>query len=225
MNPRRRATQAAGSPPNESAHPRASDPATPAHDALGGLELDSRRVCCASGRSRDVNRREHRRAEQADGEREWEKVLAGEVHAAAVFGSGWSAECWCHQSFVPARETSVKSDEEFSRDARHRSVGRYRAAPLILRPTATTDLPGEGLKTNEREPHMTSVTVLGGAGFQGSQAARLLHARSGVTEVVIGDLNLQAAEQAAKMIGPKCRGLAIDATDGDAIANTLTVIE
>jgi saccharopine dehydrogenase-like NADP-dependent oxidoreductase len=72
---------------------------------------------------------------------------------------------------------------------------------------------------------MTSVTVLGGAGFQGSQAARLLHARSGVTEVVIGDLNLQAAEQAAKMIGPKCRGLAIDATDGDAIANTLTVIE
>lgn len=69
---------------------------------------------------------------------------------------------------------------------------------------------------------MLSVTVLGGAGLQGSQAARLLHARPDVAEVVIGDLNLEAAEQAANMIGPKCRGVAVDATDGDAIASALT---
>jgi lysine 6-dehydrogenase len=69
---------------------------------------------------------------------------------------------------------------------------------------------------------MTSVTVLGGAGLQGSQAAGLLHARSDVAEVLLGDLNLEAAEQAADRIGPKCRGIAIDATDGDAIASALT---
>ena len=69
---------------------------------------------------------------------------------------------------------------------------------------------------------MSSVTVLGGAGFQGSQAASLLHARSDVAEVVIGDLNLEAAEQVANKIGPKCRVVAVDATDGDAIAHALT---
>ncbi len=68
---------------------------------------------------------------------------------------------------------------------------------------------------------MTSVTVLGGAGLQGRQAASLLHARSDVAEVVVGDLNQDAAEQAANRIGPKSRGVAIDATDGDAIANAL----
>jgi saccharopine dehydrogenase-like NADP-dependent oxidoreductase len=68
---------------------------------------------------------------------------------------------------------------------------------------------------------MTSVTVLGGAGLQGRQAASLLHARSDVAEVVVGDLNQDAAHQAADRIGPKCRGVAIDAMDGDAIASAL----
>ena len=68
---------------------------------------------------------------------------------------------------------------------------------------------------------MTSVMVLGGAGLQGSQAASLLHARSDVAEVVVGDLNLEAAEQAANGIGPKCHGVAVDATDADAIASAL----
>jgi saccharopine dehydrogenase-like NADP-dependent oxidoreductase len=65
------------------------------------------------------------------------------------------------------------------------------------------------------------VMVLGGAGFQGTQAASLLHARSEVADVVLGDLHLEAAEQAASKIGPKCRGVAVDATDVDAIASAL----
>jgi lysine 6-dehydrogenase len=69
---------------------------------------------------------------------------------------------------------------------------------------------------------MTCVTVLGGAGLQGSQAASLLHGRSDVTEVVVADLTLDAAEQTANRIGPKCRGVAVDATDADAIVSALS---
>jgi lysine 6-dehydrogenase len=76
-------------------------------------------------------------------------------------------------------------------------------------------------KDDESERDMTSVMVLGGAGFQGSQAARVLHARSDVAEVILGDLDPEAAEQAASNVGSKCRGVAIDATDGDAIATAL----
>jgi hypothetical protein len=88
MDPHRRATRPTDSSAQESSYLRASDPAPPARHALSGLQLDGRRMSCASGRPRAVNRREHRRTEQTDGEREWEKALAGEIHSAAVFRSG-----------------------------------------------------------------------------------------------------------------------------------------
>ncbi len=79
-DPRRRATHPTDSPPQDNAHLCASDLAAPAQPALGGRELDSRRMSYASGRPRDVNRCERRRTEQTDDEREWEKALAGEIH-------------------------------------------------------------------------------------------------------------------------------------------------
>ncbi len=79
-DPGRRAAHPTDSPPQDSAHLRASALAAPAHPALGGRELDSRRMSYASGRPRDVNRCERRRTEQTDDEREWEKALAGEIH-------------------------------------------------------------------------------------------------------------------------------------------------
>ena len=81
-DPRRCATHPTESPPQDNAHLRASDPPAPAHPALGSRELDNRRMSYASGRTRNVNRCERRRAEQADDEREWEweKALAGEIH-------------------------------------------------------------------------------------------------------------------------------------------------
>ena len=80
MDPHRRATHPTDSSAQESSYLRASDPAPPARHALSGLQLDGRRMSYASGRPRAVNRREHRRTEQTDGEREWEKALAGEIH-------------------------------------------------------------------------------------------------------------------------------------------------
>ena len=147
IDPHRRATHPTDSSAQESSYLRASDPAPPARHALSGLRLDGRRMTCASGRPWAANRREHRRTEQTDGEREWEKALAGEIHSAAVFRSGWNVECCCNQSFVPAREANVMSDEEFCtearphlRDARRRGVSRYGAPPAMPRPSATSDL-------------------------------------------------------------------------------------
>jgi hypothetical protein len=79
-DPLGRATQPTDSAPQDSADRRASDLAAPARPALGGRELDSRRMSYAPGRPRDVNRCERGRTEQTDDEREWEKALAGEIH-------------------------------------------------------------------------------------------------------------------------------------------------
>ena len=79
-DPLGRATQPTDSAPQDNAHLRASDLAAQARPALGGRELDSRRMSYAPGRPRDVNRCEGRRTEQTDDEREWEKALAGEIH-------------------------------------------------------------------------------------------------------------------------------------------------
>jgi len=79
-DPLGRATQPADSPSQDSAHLRASDLAAQAGPALGGRELDSRRMSDAPGRPRDVHRRDRGRTEQTDDEREWEKVFAGEIH-------------------------------------------------------------------------------------------------------------------------------------------------
>ena len=84
-DPRYGATHRSGSPPRDDAHLRASDLAAPAHPALVGHELDSRRMSYASGRPWDVNRCERRRTEQTDDEREWEKALAGEIHDSEIF--------------------------------------------------------------------------------------------------------------------------------------------
>jgi hypothetical protein len=78
-DPRRRATHPTDSPPDD-AHRRASDLAAPTRPALGGRELDSRRMSHASGRPSDVHRGERRRTEQTDDEGEWEEALAGQIH-------------------------------------------------------------------------------------------------------------------------------------------------
>ena len=79
-DPLGRATQPTDGALQGHAHLRASDLAAPARPALGGRELDSRRMSYAPGRPRDVNRCEGRRTEQSDDEREWEKAPAGEIH-------------------------------------------------------------------------------------------------------------------------------------------------
>jgi hypothetical protein len=84
-DPRGHATYPANPAPQENTDLRASDPAAPSHLALGGSGLDSRRMSYSSGSTRDVNRCERRRAEQADDEREWEKALAGEIHGCGIF--------------------------------------------------------------------------------------------------------------------------------------------
>ena len=92
-DPRRGVTHRTDSPPQDNAHLRASDPAAPAHPALGGVrELDNERMSYASGCPEDVVRCERRRAEQTDDEREWEKALAGEIHDCRGPLS-WT-ECW-----------------------------------------------------------------------------------------------------------------------------------
>ena len=74
------ATHRSDGPPQDEAQLRASDPAAPANPALVGRDLHNQRMSYASGRARDVNRRERRRTEQTDDEREWDKALAGEIH-------------------------------------------------------------------------------------------------------------------------------------------------
>jgi hypothetical protein len=69
-DPLSRATQPINKPPQDHAHRRSSDLAAPAQSALGGRELDSRRMSYAPGRPRDVNRRERWRTEQTGDERE-----------------------------------------------------------------------------------------------------------------------------------------------------------
>jgi hypothetical protein len=75
-----RAPQPTDNPPQDNAHLRAPDLAAPAHPAVGGRELDSRRMSYAPGRPWDVNRGERRRTDQTDDERKSEKALAGEIH-------------------------------------------------------------------------------------------------------------------------------------------------
>jgi len=74
------ATHRSDGPPQDEAQLRASDLAAPANRALVGRDLHNQGMSYASGRARDVNRRERRGTEQTDGEREWDKALAGEIH-------------------------------------------------------------------------------------------------------------------------------------------------
>jgi hypothetical protein len=62
----------------------------------------------ASGRSRNVNRRERRQAKQADGEREGEEALAGEIHHCfrSVKLDGVPRNAEIRDSPRPVRETS-----------------------------------------------------------------------------------------------------------------------
>jgi hypothetical protein len=70
-DPRRRGAHPTDSRPHDNAHLRTADLAALAYPTLVGGELDSRRMTYASGRARDVNRCQRRRAEQTDDEREW----------------------------------------------------------------------------------------------------------------------------------------------------------
>ena len=74
------ATHRSNGPPQDEAQPRASVLAAPANPALVACDLHNQRMSYASGRARDVNRRERRRTEHTDGEREWDKALAGDIH-------------------------------------------------------------------------------------------------------------------------------------------------
>jgi hypothetical protein len=74
------ATQPAGSPSQDTALLRASDLAAEARTALGGRELDSRRMRDVPGRPRRVHQCDRGRPKKADDEGEWEKALAGEIH-------------------------------------------------------------------------------------------------------------------------------------------------
>jgi hypothetical protein len=66
------ATHRSNGPPHDEAQLRASDLAAPANRALVGRDLHNQGMSYASGRARDVNRRERWRTEQTDGEREWD---------------------------------------------------------------------------------------------------------------------------------------------------------
>lgn len=79
-DPSRGATHRTNGPSQDEARLRASVPAAPVNPALVGRGLHNQRMSYASGRARDVNRRERRRTEETDGEREWDKGLAGEIH-------------------------------------------------------------------------------------------------------------------------------------------------
>ncbi len=68
---------------------------------------------------------------------------------------------------------------------------------------------------------MTRILVLGGAGFQGARAARMLAASEHVQEVVIADAQADAARRLAASLGPAASAASADATDTAAVASLL----
>jgi saccharopine dehydrogenase-like NADP-dependent oxidoreductase len=68
---------------------------------------------------------------------------------------------------------------------------------------------------------MTKVLVLGGAGFQGSRAARMLAASEHVQELLVVDAQRDVGQREAAKLGPKASGGCVDATDKRAVASLL----
>lgn len=68
---------------------------------------------------------------------------------------------------------------------------------------------------------MTKILVMGGAGFQGSRAARMLAAGERVQELVVVDAQRDAAQREAAHLGPKASSACVEATDTAAVASLL----
>lgn len=67
------------------------------------------------------------------------------------------------------------------------------------------------------------VAITGGARGIGLEAAKQFHARG--AKVAIGDLDLEATEQAAREIGERATAIELDVTDGDSFAHFLDETE
>jgi len=63
--------------------------------------------------------------------------------------------------------------------------------------------------------------VLGGAGDMGNEAVRFLAAYPGVTEVMVADLNLKAAQTLAQEVGGPTRACPVNALDHQALVETI----
>ena len=63
--------------------------------------------------------------------------------------------------------------------------------------------------------------VLGGAGDMGNQAVRTLANHPGVSEVMVAELNLAAAQELAAEVGGPVRACRVDATDHQALVETV----
>ena len=66
---------------------------------------------------------------------------------------------------------------------------------------------------------MTKILVLGGGGFQGARAARMLAASESVRELLLVDARRDAAQREAGNLGPKASAARVDATDRVAVAS------
>ena len=64
---------------------------------------------------------------------------------------------------------------------------------------------------------MAKVVVLGGCGAVGSVAVKTLAAQDIISEVVIGDWNIEKAKKLAKELGPKVSAVKVNAEDEDSI--------
>jgi len=60
---------------------------------------------------------------------------------------------------------------------------------------------------------MSKVIVLGGCGAVGSVAVKTLAAQDIISEVVIGDWNIEKAQKLAKELGPKVSSVKVNAED------------
>ena len=63
--------------------------------------------------------------------------------------------------------------------------------------------------------------VLGGAGDMGNEAVRFLAAYPGVTEVMVADLNLKAAQALAQEVGGPTRACPVNALDHQGLVETI----
>ncbi|NLC45955.1 MAG: saccharopine dehydrogenase [Firmicutes bacterium] len=65
------------------------------------------------------------------------------------------------------------------------------------------------------------VVVLGGAGDMGSRAVRVLATKEEVTELIIADINIKAAEKLASELGKKVKAVYIDANKPDTLVKVM----
>lgn len=68
---------------------------------------------------------------------------------------------------------------------------------------------------------MTEILILGGAGYQGASAARILASYPSIDRLVLVDLNREVAEKVSNELGAKATADTIDVRDGEALARLL----